>query len=156
MIQKLERLEECQKGEVSKRLKFVADELGLKYEPETKINGGKSIWQIKQEHKKIRNEKIKQLNNIENVKQEYNRDSNELKIYIDSLKQENNELKDTINKLIRRGFTLYKNTKLQWANLFISSRVEKLEKQLSKKQEIYNKLLQKYTKLKQVNKNQST
>lgn len=59
-----------QKKDMSERLKFVSNELGLKYDPSTKIAGRKSVNQIKDEHHARANTQRQALAKVKDLKAE--------------------------------------------------------------------------------------
>jgi len=86
------------KGEVSQRLKFVAENLNLKYEPETKRNSGKAVKEIKREHDLKRRGMIKTLFKTQEIKKEQAENEN-LKIENENLKYNFREMQKKITSL---------------------------------------------------------
>ncbi|MEA3296187.1 MAG: hypothetical protein U9Q27_03565, partial [Patescibacteria group bacterium] len=117
------------KGQVSERLKVVSKELGLAYKPKEKINSGKAINHIKDQHDLNRRSQIKQLF--------LNKKLNKQTAKKEELKVTTKELKATTKDLQSEIKTLRKDLSGQGLNKEDFKKVNELNKEL--KVQIENK-----------------
>ena len=115
------------KGQVSKRLKVVADELKLAYVPEKKISSGKAIKTIKDEHDLNRRAQIQEL----------------------YLKQENSQLQEE-NQTLQYNFREYQKriTAIQDADKEQKKELHRLNTSVKKKETTVEELEKKISELK--------